>query len=161
MTLLITDIDSSRLSLPADCRVVEASCGRKHCVGCFGCWVKTPGECVIKDDISRNAVDMAKCERLVIISRCVYGSYSPEVKRVLDRSIGYLHPYMVKSKGEMHHKKRYDHSFELYVRFYGDITDSERQTALQLVEANSDNWYAEVKDVRFYGSADQAAEVAL
>ncbi len=161
MTLIVTDIASSRLRLPEGCEVIEASGEYRHCVGCFGCWVKTPGRCIIKDNISRIAVDMSRCERLIIVSRCVYGSYSPEVKLVLDRSIGYLHPYMVKSKGETHHKKRYAHSFEVSVRFYGELTDSERQTARKLVEANADNWYAEVKDVSFYDSADRAAEVEI
>ena len=24
----------------------------RHCVGCWGCWVKTPGACAIKDDMA-------------------------------------------------------------------------------------------------------------
>jgi len=25
-----------------------------YCMGCFGCWVQTPGECVIKDYVQRS-----------------------------------------------------------------------------------------------------------
>ena len=161
MTLVITDLDASKLHLPADCKVVRATEDRAHCVGCFGCWVKTPGECVIKDDISRHGGDMARCERLVIISRCVYGGYSPAVKRVMDRSIPYVHPYFVTREGEMHHRQRYDHTFDIQAHFYGDITDAERQTAQKLVKANSDNFYGRSVKVSFYETPEQIGEVQL
>lgn len=161
MTLIITDIDSSRLKLPEDCKVVEAARCLRHCVGCFGCWVKTPGECVIKDDFSRNGVEMSKCERLLIISRCVYGGYSPEVKRVLDRSISYVNPNFATHKGMMRHRRRYDTSFEITACFYGDITPEERSTATALVHANAENFYAKAERVEFYADAQAVTEVQL
>ncbi|MBE6759701.1 MAG: flavodoxin family protein [Ruminococcaceae bacterium] len=161
MTLLITDIAPSNLQLPTDCKVVTATEERAHCVGCFGCWVKTPGECVIKDDISRHGTDMAQCDRLVIVSRCVYGGYSPAVKRVMDRSIPYIHPYFTTVDGEMHHRRRYDHTFDIRVHFYGDITEGERQTAQKLVEANRVNIYGRSVRVCFHDTPEQIGEVRL
>ncbi len=161
MTLLITDIAPSNLQLPADCKVVAATEERAHCVGCFGCWVKTPGECVIKDDISRHGADMACCDRLVIVSRCVYGGYSPAVKRVVDRSIPYIHPNFTTVDGEMHHRKRYEHTFDIEVHFYGEITEGERQTAQKLVKANSDNLYGRSVKVSFYDTPNRVGEVQL
>ena len=46
-----------------------------HCVGCFGCWVKTPGKCVIRDDATKIYPLIAKSEEVVYVSRVKYGSY--------------------------------------------------------------------------------------
>ena len=161
MILIITDIDRSLLTLPADCKVVQATGERQHCVGCFGCWVRTPGECVIKDDISRHGAELARCERLVIISRCVYGGYSPAVKRVMDRSIPYVHPDFVTREGRMHHKRRYDNVFETEVHFYGDVTDAEKSTARRLVKANNVNLCGGEVTVTFHDTAEEIKEVRL
>ncbi len=75
----------------------------RHCIGCFGCWVKTPGKCVLKDGYNNLGELLAKCRELVVISRCVYGSYSPFVRNVLDRSISFLLPYFVTKNDETHH----------------------------------------------------------
>ena len=56
----------------------------RHCVGCFGCWIKTPGKCVLKDGYDNLGELLSKSEKLTIISRCFYGCYSPFVKNVLD-----------------------------------------------------------------------------
>jgi len=161
MTLVITDIDSSLLMLPEDCTVVEASENRMHCVGCFGCWVKTPGECLIKDDISRMGAMLARCSRVIIVSRCVYGGYSPAVKRVLDRSLSYVHPDFTKRKGRMHHKRRYDNVYDSEIHFYGDITDAEKATAQKVAEANNINFGCGSVSVRFYDSAEEIEGVRL
>ena len=134
--------------------IVLSDNGKIHnCIGCFGCWIKTPGRCVLKDGYQNMGELLSKCDHLTIISKCVYGSYSPFVKNVLDRSISYLLPYFVTVNGEMHHQKRYDHRFSLSVHFYGDdITQAERQTARKLVAANSVNLYSMGNRVTFHNN---------
>ena len=65
----------------------------QNCIGCFGCWIKTPGQCVISDEYSSMGENISKCNEVIIISKCFYGGYSPFVKNVMDRSISYIHPY--------------------------------------------------------------------
>jgi multimeric flavodoxin WrbA len=124
------------------------------CVCCFGCWIKTPGQCVIKDGYDNMGLLHAKCKRMVIISRCIYGSYSPFIHNILDRSIPYLLPYFTTKNGETHHKRRYDNKFTLTVHFYGEISYKEKETALKLVQANGINHYAQKTDVFFYDKPD-------
>ena len=74
-----------------------------HCVGCFGCWVKTPGVCVI-NDAGRDA------------ARAVtFGGYSSQLKKALDRAICLVTPFFTKVNGEIHHVPRY----ERYPRIMG------------------------------------------
>ena len=40
----------------------------KHCIGCFGCWVKTPGICVIKDGYGDLGKLYAECDELIVKS---------------------------------------------------------------------------------------------
>lgn len=126
--------------------------GKIHnCIGCFGCWVKSPGTCVLKDGYQNMGELLSKCDELIIISKCIYGSYSPFVRNVLDRSISYLLPYFVTKKGETHHQKRYDHNFSLAVHFYGsDITPAEKTASEALVKANSVNLYSTGNKVYYY-----------
>jgi multimeric flavodoxin WrbA len=127
-----------------------------HCVGCFGCWVKTPGRCVIRDGYENMGELLGRCTELVIVSECVYGSFSPFVKNVLDRSIPYISPYFVMRNKEMHHKQRYKNVINISVYFYGmNITGNEKTTAADIVAANAVNFYTTVKEIAFYNSADE------
>ena len=111
-----------------------------HCIGCFGCWIKTPGACVINDQYRDMGERLSKCDEVMIISKCFYGGFSPFVKKVLDRSISYIHPYFEIRNGEMHHKPRYKKHFDLKVWFYGEnITEQEKHTAEKLIQANAVN----------------------
>jgi len=78
------------------------------CRGCFGCWIKTPGECVIDDEARNITRKMIQSNLIVYLSPITFGGYSSTLKQVLDRSIGILHPYFKKVQGEYHHQKRYD-----------------------------------------------------
>ena len=77
------------------------------CLGCFGCWVKTPGQCVI-DDAERGIVKkLAHAELKVYVTPVVFGGYSYELKKALDRQIGNVLPFFKKFNGEIHHPARY------------------------------------------------------
>lgn len=124
-----------------------------NCIGCFGCWIKTPGQCVLKDGYEHMGELLSNSDEVIIISQCYYGGYSPFVKNVLDRSISILLPFFVIRKNETHHKHRYKNEFKLSVCFYGDsISQSEMETAKKLVKANCVNLYVPQCKVHFYNS---------
>lgn len=66
----------------------------KPCAGCFSCWSKTPGECIIKDDMGAlyekiNAAD------IVIESFPLYFFGMPsQLKAMTDRCLPFMLPYM-------------------------------------------------------------------
>lgn len=145
MKLLIHDLKEEQLKeiLPSamdNIMIVSNDGTIRNCIGCFGCWIKTPGACVIRDKYGDMGQSMSKCDEVIIISECFYGGFSPFIKNVLDRSISYIHPYFTIRSGEMHHRSRYDKPFDLKIWFYGkDITEQEKQTAKKLIQANGIN----------------------
>jgi multimeric flavodoxin WrbA len=154
MNLLIHDLKDNQNLLAKNNQantVIISDNGKIHpCICCFGCWIKTPGQCVIKDGYENMGLLHAQCDRIIIISQCFYGSYSPFVHDALDRSIPYLLPYFITKKGETHHKCRYDNKIILTVYFYGTISDKEKETAEKLVRANGINHYAQKTEICFY-----------
>lgn len=162
MKLIITDIKDFNIPVEGEHKVIKPEGDIHTCIGCFGCWIKTPGECVIHDGYSRTGIDLGKCTEVILVSECFYGSVSPFVKTVQDRAISYIHPNFVIRKGEMHHKRRYDNVITLSAYFYGEnITEEEKDTARKLAEANADNYDGNVKEVRFYKSVEELEGVTL
>lgn len=151
--LLICDL-KTRMPVRADVITVENDGAIHPCIGCFGCWVKTPGRCVIPDAYAQMGEKIAQCKELVLVSRCCYGSPSPFVKNVMDRSISYLHPYFTILNGEMHHRQRYPQQLDLTVYFYGQgLTREERQTAQDWARAMAVNFYCRAPRVVFLDDA--------
>ncbi len=162
MKLIITDIEDFHVPVAGEYKVIKPQGRIHHCIGCFGCWVKTPGKCVIHDGYEGTGSDMGKCTELILISRCYYGSVSPFVKMVQDRALSYIHADFVMRKGEMHHKRRYKNTIMLSAYLYGEnITDIEKETARELLQANADNYDGLVKNVSFYKSAEELEGVIL
>jgi len=78
------------------------------CLGCFGCWIKTPGICVI-DDYGRESTKFALSSNLLVwLTPIMFGGYSSELKKALDRLLPILLPYFESYRGQIHHKMRYD-----------------------------------------------------
>ncbi len=133
-----------------------------HCIGCFGCWIKTPGACIIRDKYGDMGEYLSKCQEVILISKCCYGGFSPFVKNVLDRSISYIHPYFAIRNGEMHHRRRYKNHIDMRVWFYGEnITEKEKQTSGKLVKANSINLDCHVSSISFVNRIEKMEDEIL
>lgn len=52
-----------------------------HCMGCFGCWNKTPGTCVMKDDSAKIAKAVVNSDLLIFLTPITFGGYSSELKK--------------------------------------------------------------------------------
>ena len=135
----------------------------RNCIGCFACWVKTPGACAI-DDRARQIGDIyPNQDAFIIVSRCVYGGLSPDVKAVLERNMGVsLLPFFRVVNGEMHHPPRHERLIELIIHFYGaDISEQEQEIANALVTANALNFNAKKHEVHFHSTLSQVKEALL
>jgi len=127
----------------------------KNCIGCFGCWVKTPGRCVLQDSYNEMGKLMGNSSELIIISSGIYGTYSPFVRNVLDRSLSYIHPYFTKRENEIHHKVRYQNRLLINVFFYGDINEEEKKTAERTVRANVLNFNSILGKIEFFNTKEE------
>lgn len=162
MKLIITDINDFHIPIKGEYQIIKPKDHIQNCIGCFGCWVKTPGKCVIHDGFEKTGILMSQCTELILISQCSYGCVSPFVKMVQDRAISYIHPDFVIRQGEMHHKRRYSNIISLSAYFYGEsMTDSEKETATHYIKANAVNYDGVVKNVSFYQSIKDLKEIVL
>jgi hypothetical protein len=80
------------------------------CRGCFSCWVKTPGICVITNDGQESILRAwAEADLIAMLTPITFGGYAPELKKALDRIIPVLSPFFITIRGETHHPQRYPH----------------------------------------------------
>jgi multimeric flavodoxin WrbA len=77
------------------------------CRGCFQCWVRTPGVCVIDDDGRKVTEAAMKSDIIVMLTKITFGGYSSHLKKAADRFLPILSPFFMKIGGEVHHRRRY------------------------------------------------------
>jgi hypothetical protein len=98
----------------------------KYCRGCWTCWWKTPGICAIKDDAPEIFKSAINSDLLVFSSPVTAGFTSSVLKKITDRLIVLLHPYIMIREKECHHRKRYDRYPDIGLIVEKDnITDEE------------------------------------
>lgn len=72
----------------------------KPCLGCFSCWSKTPGECIIKDDM-QEIYEKIKASDIIIESFPLYFFGMPSVMKCLtDRCLPFMLHYMGNQTGD-------------------------------------------------------------
>ncbi len=64
-----------------------------HCLGCYGCWVKTPGRCVQKDDMSEVLFDRYLQADLVVLASPIYhATMNARMKLFVERTLPMMDP---------------------------------------------------------------------
>ena len=129
------------------------------CVGCFGCWVKTPGKCVIRDDAYRVYPYLAKSTRLLLVSRVRYGSYDTVMKTMLERAIPIQQAFIRIHHGETHHIQRAVAEKDAVILAYGDTGDEEQALFRLLAARNAHNMLFRSWSVRFLREEELAGAI--
>ena len=163
MNLVIHDLDAAAWeALRRDYegwRVVSDRGTIRPCTGCFCCWNKTPGQCVLKDGYEHMGAFLHEAEEVHVISRYTYGGFSGFVKNVFDRCLGYVLPQFEVVGGETHHRKRYAEDKPFTFIFYGGgLREEEKASARRYAEAVCANIRGRVKEVRFPERGERPAE---
>ena len=162
MNLLLSDC-----SLPAGLpdnpqnRYVDLSALKiKNCIGCFGCWIKTPGRCVIRDDAVKVYPLIAQSQRVIYVSRLYCGSYDITMKTMLERAIPIQQAFIRLHHGETHHVQRSVAEKEAVIIAYGDVPQEERELFRRLVARNAHNMLFKDWRIRFVEEAEREMIIA-
>jgi len=115
------------------------------CQGCFGCWLRTPGVCVI-DDAGRDVAKMfAQNDVMVFLSPVIFGGYSSDLKMAVDRIIPISQPFFMitKTKKGTHHPPRYENRPCLVgIGVVSGHDEESEQIFGSLVERNALNYHS-------------------
>lgn len=114
-----------------------------NCLGCFECWVKTPGVCRFNDDGGEIARQFIQSDLSILFTPVTFGGYSAELKKALDRIICLILPFFMKINGEVHHKPRYERYPRLMVVGVLPQADEESERIFKtLVNRNAINFHS-------------------
>lgn len=135
---------------PDQIKVIDLSALKIHnCVGCFGCWTKTPGRCVIRDDAVTVYPLIAQSDHVIYVSRIKYGGYDTVMKTMLERAIPVQQAFIHLVDGECHHVQRSVAPKRAVIVGYGADSPEEQALFRRLVERNARNMNFEDFQVLF------------
>ena len=111
------------------------------CLGCFKCWISTPGLCFQTQDIGNqlNGKEV-QADVVIFVTKINYGGYSYDVKSYLDRCIPNISPFFNIVDGEMHHELRYESTKLRIAIGYGAINQAEQATFSALEKRHALNF---------------------
>ena len=110
-----------------------------NCIGCFGCWTKTPGKCVIRDDATKIYPQIAASDRLIYVNRVKYGGYDTVMKKMHERALPIQQAFIKLVDGEAHHYQRNVALQDAIIIAYGTSSKEEEEIFSELIERNSYN----------------------
>lgn len=127
-----------------DFEIEEIQIGRNDlafCKGCFGCWVKKPGECVISDKIAQINSTAMNSDVVVYLNPVVFGEFSANIKNAIDRWIPNMLPFFVKRPdGSTMHPPRYSsYPRQIMVGYGESLSAEDAQLFVDIIKKHRNN----------------------
>jgi hypothetical protein len=122
-----------------------------YCTGCWTCWWKTPGRCAINDDAEAIFKSVINSDFVILASPLIAGFTSSVLKKITDRLIVLLHPYIEIRNGESHHCKRYDNypNFGLVLEKEHDTDDEDIVIINDIYDRFALNFHCKIKYMKY------------
>lgn len=161
MNLLLSDMPLPRgLAEKEGNTYIDLSALKIHnCIGCFGCWTKTPGCCVIRDDAVKVYPLIAKSQKVIYASRIYCGSYDTVMKTMLERAIPIQKAFIRLYHGETHHVQRAVVPKKAVIIAYGAKSEEEKEIFRRLVARNAHNMLFSEWRIKFVSEEDCARAI--
>ncbi len=122
-----------------------------YCTGCWSCWWKTPGRCAINDDAEEIFKSVINSDFFIFASPLIAGFTSSALKKITDRLIVLLHPYIEIRNGENHHRKRYNNypDFGLVMEKEADTDNEDLEIVSDIYDRLAINFHCRKKYMKF------------
>jgi len=78
-----------------------------HCTGCFGCWTKSPGRCVLSDDMDVLFDDYVNADVVIWATPLYHYGMTSIMKKFIERTLPLSHPKIEKIGDKYSHPERY------------------------------------------------------
>ncbi|KAF5075818.1 NADPH-dependent FMN reductase [anaerobic digester metagenome] len=99
-----------------DAEIVHvAKANIKSCLGCFACWNKTPGKCVISDDMEHILPKIIAADVIIWSFPLYYFSVPGGLKNLIDRQLPMNLPFMKEESESGDHPQRFDLSHQKHL----------------------------------------------
>jgi multimeric flavodoxin WrbA len=97
-----------------------------HCIGCYSCWVKTPGVCIFDDSMPEILKAILHADVLLYTSPIIMGFTSGLLKSVQERTLPLIHPFIYIKDDRCQHIQRYE-TFPAIGLLLGNTNDDNRK----------------------------------
>lgn len=127
-----------------------------YCIGCFGCWIKTPGKCVFRDGMDDILSKYPETDFLIFATPIKTGFMTSLTKKTMDRLIPVVLPYIELFENECHHPKRYSNDPVLGIIVFDKDAD---ETSVELVFSSIDRLILNLHGRRAFKKLTKASEI--
>ena len=111
------------------------------CRGCFDCWVKTPGECIMRDQIAQINRNCMTSDVVIYLCPVVFGQFSANMKFAIDRWLPNMMPYfMTRKDGSTMHTARYrSYPAQVFLGYGEHLSEREKQIFADIIQKHRSN----------------------